>query len=226
MGSNGGSGDEKPVHSVSLSSFYMGASPVTFAVWKEYCAATGTALPEPPSWGWLDDHPVVNVSWDDIMGVDGTGGFCAWASEIAGGRLTLPSEAQWEYAARGGVGGQEFPWGNIFDSNRLWCSGKDLGDAGKTAPVNRSTRIYRNPYGLTDMAGNVWEWCSDLYDAYLSESQTNPTGPSSTSDNVRCVRGGSWLDDDPDVFRCANRGWYYPDSRGYIIGFRLSAGPG
>jgi sulfatase modifying factor 1 len=226
MGSNGLSDDEKPVHSVSLSSFYLGATPVTVAMWKEYCSATNTEMPKAPSWGWLDDHPVVHVSWDDIMGVDGTGGFCAWVSEIAGGRLTLPTEAQWEYAARGGVGGQEFPWGNIFETNRLWCSGKDEDDVGKTAPVNRSTRIFRNPYGLTDMAGNVWEWCSDLYDAYSSESQTNPTGPSSTSDNVRCVRGGSWLDYNPDLFRCANRDRDYPKLGYNGLGFRLSAGPG
>ena len=77
MGSSAGGSDEKPVHSVTLSAFRLGATPVTFVVWKEYCAATGTKLPEAPKWGILDDHPVVNVSSNDIMGSDGKRGFCA-----------------------------------------------------------------------------------------------------------------------------------------------------
>jgi formylglycine-generating enzyme required for sulfatase activity len=216
---------EKPVHSVTLSAFRMGATPVTVSVWKEYCAATGISLPVAPSWGLLDDHPVVNVSWNDIMGSNGKGGFCAWASDIAGFRLTLPTEAQWEYAARGGVDDQEFPWGNTFDRSKLWCSQKDYGDAGKTAPVVRSSKIYRNAFGLMDMVGNVWQWCSDLEGPYSSGSQTDPVGPASPSVNARCVRGGSWVSDYPDTFRCANRVMNDPGDRIDDIGFRLSAGP-
>jgi formylglycine-generating enzyme required for sulfatase activity len=225
MGSSSGDSTQKPVHSVTLSAFRMGATPVTVSVWKEYCAATGTVLPEDPSWGLLDSHPVVNVSWNDIMGVDGKGGFCAWASDISGFRLTLPTEAQWEYAARGAVDGQEFPWGNSFDRSKLWCSLKDFGDAGKTAPVVRSSNIYRNSFGLTDMVGNVWQWCSDLYGPYTGTEETNPVGPPSTSDNLRCVRGGSWSYINPVNFRCANRLGVSPDDWGSYFGFRLSAGP-
>jgi len=227
MGSTSASAlsSEKPKHTVHLSAFRLGATPVTFAVWKEYCAATGNRLPNDPGWGLLDSHPVVNVSWNDIMGSDGKGGFCAWASDISGFRLTLPTEAQWEYAARGGVEGQEFPWGNSFDRSKLWCSQKYFGDAGKTAPVVRSSNIYRNAFGLTDMVGNVWQWCSDLYGPYSSVSQTDPVGPPSTSDNVRCVRGGSWYNDNPDYFRCAYRFWSNPVNWGSDVGFRLSAGP-
>jgi formylglycine-generating enzyme required for sulfatase activity len=223
MGSSSGESDEKPKHTVKLSAFRMGATPVTVAVWKEYCYALGIALPQAPSWGLLDDHPVVNVSWNDIMGSDGKGGFCAWASDIAGFRLTLPTEAQWEYAARGGVDGQEFPWGNKYDDSKLWCSVKTAKT--KTAPVVRSSNIYRNTYGLTDMVGNVWHWCSDLYAPYSSVSQTDPIGPRSTSDNVRCVRGGSWNDYFPGIFRCALRFRINPDDRIDDFGFRLSAGP-
>jgi formylglycine-generating enzyme required for sulfatase activity len=97
MGSASGAADERPIHSVTISAFRMGATPITVAVWKEYCTATGTTLPPAPDWGLLDDHPIVNVSWNDIMGVNGDGGFCAWASDIAGFRLTLPTEAQFEY---------------------------------------------------------------------------------------------------------------------------------
>ena len=226
MGSVSGSDDEKPVHSVSLSSFWLGATPVTVAVWKEYCEATGVSMPEAPDWGWLDDHPVVNVSWEDIMGSDGKGGFCAWASEIAGGRLKLPTEAQFEYAARGGQSGLEYPWGNTFDRSKLWSSGAGYGDAKRTAPVVRTSNIYRNAYGLTDMSGNVYQWCSDWYGSYGSASELDPKGPPSSSDNVRCVRGGSWSGNDPDYFRCAIRFWFNPDFGNNNIGFRLSAGPG
>jgi len=223
MGSASGYVIERPVHSVTLSAFRMGETPITVAIWREYCAATGTVLPEDPSWGLLDSHPVVNVSWNDVMGVDGKGGFCAWASDIAGFRLTLPTEAQWEYAARGGVAGQEFPWGNSYDDFKLWCSVKS--SPPKTAPVVRTSNIYRNAFGLTDMVGNVWNWCSDLYAPYSSVSQTDPIGPPSTSDNVRCVRGGSWYGNYPDFFRCAIRFRNLPCGRYIILGFRLSAGP-
>jgi formylglycine-generating enzyme required for sulfatase activity len=111
MGSVTGYVIEKPVHGVTLSAFRMGATPVTVAIWKEYCTATKSALATAPEWGFLDDHLMVNVSRTDIMGIDCTGGFCAWASDVARFRLTLPTEAQFEYAARGGVYDQDFPWG-------------------------------------------------------------------------------------------------------------------
>lgn len=215
---------EKPIHSVSLSAFRMGSTPVTVAVWKEYCAATGTTLPSAPSWGLLDDHPVVNVSWNDIMGSDGNGGFCVWASDIAGFRLTLPTEAQFEYASRGGQSGFEYPWGNAFDDSKLWCSKSN--ERKSTAPVTRSSNIFRNAYGLTDMSGNVFLWCSDYYGPYSGTSQNDPTGPSSTSDNGRCIRGGSWYFYLPGSFRCAGRSRGNPEIGGNFGGFRLSAGPG
>jgi formylglycine-generating enzyme required for sulfatase activity len=226
MGSSTGGSDEQPVHSVTLSAFRMGATPVTVAVWKEYCAATGTELPEAPDRGLLDDHPVVNVSWNDIMGVDGKGGFCAWASIIAGFRLTLPTEAQFEYAARGGKRGLEYPWGNTFADSKLWCSTST--DRKSTASVTRSSNIFRNAYGLTDMSGNVWQWCSDLYGPYSGNAQNDPLGPSSTSDKSRCVRGGSWSNGFPGIFRCADRVRDIPGLRYFSgdVGFRLSAGPG
>ncbi len=228
MGSSIGELNQRPVHSVTLSAFRMGATPVTVAVWKEYCEATGTPLPEAPKWGLKDNRPVVNVSWDDIMGSDGKVGFCAWASDVAGIRLTLPTEAQFEYAARGGEDGLTYPWGDSFDVSKLWCAeiwiGTGMAPVTKTAPVTRTTYIFRNAYGLTDMSGNVWQWCSDLYGPYSSSSQNDPSGPSSTSDNKRCIRGGSWYNDYPDYFRCAFRGRISPDSRSNDVGFRLSAG--
>jgi formylglycine-generating enzyme required for sulfatase activity len=165
--------NEQPVHPVQLSPFRLGATPVTVSIWREYCVATGTAMPEAPKWGWLDDHPIVNVSWHDIMGADGNGGFCAWASEVAGFRVMLPTEAQWEYACRAGQSGLEYPWGNEFDLTKLWCSKAESGDTKRTAPIVRSAYNFTNGFGLTDMVGNVWEWCLDYYLAqYLVPSTT------------------------------------------------------
>ena len=225
MGSTSAGPDEKPKHTVRLSAFRMGATPVRVAIWKEYCAATGTTLPKSPDWGLLDDHPMVNVSWNDIMGVDGKGGFCAWSSDVAGFRLTLPTEAQFEYAARGGKDALRYPWGNTYDDSKLWCS--KVTDRTRTASVIRSSNIFHtHPYGLTDMSGNVWQWCSDLYAPYLGAPQTNPVGPASTYDGRRCVRGGSWDDSNPDGFRCADRDWFGPVVRDFnFLGFRLAAGP-
>jgi sulfatase modifying factor 1 len=229
MGSSTGEPDEKPVHSVTLSAFRMGATPVTIAVWREYYqAATKCFEGELFGWGWNDDHPVVNVTWNDIMGSDGKGGFCAWASDIAGFRLTLPTEAQFEYAARGGQSGLIYPWGDTFNGRKLWCSKSTVRKS--TAPVIRACNRFCNGYGLTDMSGNVMHWCADLYGPYTTIGQNDPIGPSSTTDNKRCLRGGCWNDSSPDDFRCAKRSWFYPDIRylssNLCFGFRLSAGPG
>lgn len=216
---------EKPVHSVTLSAFRIGATPVTVAVWKEYCRAVNLKMPIAPERGWKDDHPIVNVSWEDIMGSDGNGGFCAWASRVAGFSLTLPTEAQFEYAARGGQAGLDYPWGNSFDDSKLWCS--SLTARSETAPVDRKSHIFRNKFGLSDMSGNVLQWCSDLYGPYSGSAQNDPTGPSLTSNNERCVRGGPRFTAGLKRWRCAFRNKFYQDmSYPLEIGFRLSAGPG
>ena len=221
MGSSSGDPYEKPVHSVRISAFRMGVTPVTVAVWREYSKATGTKLPVTPRWGLLDDHPVVNVSWHDIMGRYGTGGFCAWASNVAVFRLTLPTEAQFEFASRGGRDGLAYPWGNKFDESKLWCSVKT--DRAASAPVVRKSNIYRNAFGLTDMVGNVLQLCSDWYGLYSRGPQTDPLGPKSSTENLRVARGASWGIDDPDVFQCALRFRNDPGSYSSHIGFRLVA---
>jgi sulfatase modifying factor 1 len=224
MGSATGYVIEKPVHSVTLSAFRMGATPVTVAIWKEYCAATKTALPTAPEWGFLDDHPIVNVSWSDIMGIDGNGGFCAWASNVAGFRLTLPTEAQFEYAAHGGMYDQDYPWGNAFDDSMVWSSVTTQRTS--TAPVVRQSAIYENAYGLTDIAGNVYQWCFDLYAPYNAAAQTDPTGPQATLSNGHSLRGGTWKYNNPGYFRCTSRDRGGADVALPIYGFRLAAGVG
>jgi formylglycine-generating enzyme required for sulfatase activity len=224
MGSATGYVIEKPVHSVTLSAFRMRATPVTVAIWKEYCAATKTPLPAAPEWGFLDDHPVVNVSWTDIMGMDGNGGFCAWASNVAGFRLNLPTEAQFEYAACGGMYDQDFPWGNTFDESKVWSSVTTQRIS--TAPVVRQSAIYENAYGLTDIVGNVYQWCFDLYAPYNAAAQTDPIGPQSTPSNGHCLRGGAWKYNNPGYFRCTSRDRGGADVALPIYGFRLAAGAG
>jgi len=141
---------------------------------------------------------------------------------VSGLRLTLPTESQWEVAARGGQEGKEYPWGAGFDRDKLWCSNTSFGDAGRTAPVSRSERIHRNDFGLTDMSGNVWQWCLDWYGPYSPGDATNPSGPASGKEKV--LRGGSWSYDLPFGFRCAYRlNWYAPGGRHNGGGFRLAA---
>ena len=209
MGADDLSDREKPVHRVTLSSFKMGRTLVTVSMWREYCAATGTAMPSAPSWGWIEDHPMVNVSWEDIAGKDGEGGFCKWAG------LMLPTEAQWEYAAKGGQD-VKFPWGDTFDESKIVCY---KNSSNRTAPVIRRDRVYVNRYGLVDMGGNVWQWCADWYGAYGSAAATNPQGAS--SGERRVLRGGSWGYSDAVDFRCAFR--FRLDPAEAYLGFRAVA---
>lgn len=200
--------DEKPVRSVTLASFRLGKTPVTVALWREL-----GALPEPPAWGWIDDHPVVNVTWDEARA------FCRWASRKSGVRLTLPTEAQWECAARGGWESKAYPWGGAFDSGRLWH------DAQSTAPVERMERIETRGFGATDLAGNVWEWCLDRYDLayYASRRARRPNPPGPRRGESRVARGGSWRCASPADFRCARRYRRPPTGRYDDLGFRLAA---
>ena len=181
---------EEPVHTVTLSSFRMGVTPVTVAVWKEYAAATKVTLPLPPTWGFIDDHPVTKISYDLIAGADGNGGFLKWIIETTGAQVRLPTEAQWEYAARGGKSDLIYPWGNSFDANLCWCS-TPTNSPTMTASVFRSSRNYVNVYGLTDIVGNVRNWCYDISAPYSSEPQVNPTGAPGPS-IFRALRGMSY----------------------------------
>ncbi len=207
-------------HRVSLSPFSMGATPVTVGMWMEYCRATGTRMPVSPPWGWKPNHPMVNVSYEDIAGEEGGGGYCGWASEKSRIRLRLPTEAQWEYCARDGGKPIDYPWGNRFDAGKLWCSLEDPLDAKRTSPVVRAERIHVNSLGLSDLAGNVWQWCSDWYGDYPSGPVKDPSGP--VTGYARVLRGGSWANFIfVNVFGCAYR---YSDSPdwGIFYGFRMS----
>jgi formylglycine-generating enzyme required for sulfatase activity len=220
MGSLTGNKDEQPVHKVTISGFQIGSTPVTVAMWKEYCDNFGKLMPTMPEWGWLDGHPMVNVSWNDIMGADGKGGYCAWASSVAGVNLTLPTEAQFEYAATSAENDYVFSWGNQYDDSKLWCSKVNIRKS--TATVKRDYNIHRNRFGLTDMFGNVWQWCFDWYGTYTRLPTSDPVEAISSLEYSRCVRGGSWRDGDPNGFRICYRGRGNPDRAGHYDGFRLA----
>jgi formylglycine-generating enzyme required for sulfatase activity len=202
--------DEKPRHPVLITrGFWLGETPVTVAAYQRFVAGQPRLKMPPapdfnPGWSKPDD-PIVRVTWDEAKA------YCEWA----GGRL--PTEAQWEYAARGGKDGLKYPWGNqITPENANYSGSKWKG----TSPV----RTYpANAWGLYDMAGNVWEWVADWYDenyyATLPSAgpAEDPRGPQSGKGRV--LRGGSFSNVSRNL-RAAFRGRYVPDFRNYSIGFR------
>ena len=194
--------DEKPVHSVTLDVFFIGAYEVTQAQWA---AVMGTE----PSYFKGDDLPVENVSWNDAVS------FCEKLSQMTGKTYRLPTEAEWEYAARGGqqVDGTKYAGSdNIGDV--AWYTSNS---SSKTHPVG--TKL-PNALGLYDMSGNVYEWCSGWYGSnyYSSSPSVNPQGPSSGSNRV--FRGGGW-NRDAQYCRVSNRSNLTPVYRGVNLGFRV-----
>ena len=206
--------NQKPQCKIYLDAYYIDETPVTNEEYKRFVDATGH--PVPHSWDenrricppGKENHPVVHVSWDDANA------YARWAGK------QLPTEAQWEKAARG-TDGRWYPWGNE-QPDTSHCN-FDNNEKGST-PIGKYSPQGDSPYHLQDMAGNVWEWCSDWYDARCYEHSVdhNPTGPSSGS--LRVLRGGSWVDEG-DLVRCAFRGWREPDAEGWKFGFRTVVAP-
>ena len=202
--------DEMPQHRVDLAAYYIDETPVTNAEYKRFLVAN-PEQPAPPDWDpddrtfprEKDNHPVVFVSWDDANA------YARWA------RKRLPTEAEWEKAARG-TDGRRFPWGQEFDQGRCNTS---LSGLRATTAVRQYVQISDSPYGVIDMAGNVWEWCADWYDAeyYKRPFTYNPPGPE--SGDWRVLRGGAW-DIPPDYARCASRDYIVPDNGYALVGFR------
>ena len=202
----------RPVHRVELDAFYMDAYEVTVGQFKQFVEESGYAYnrwQDVAKYSPGDDYPMIWVTWHDATA------YAKWAGK------RLPTEAEWEYAARGGLNGKRYPWGDDIthdDANYAGAGGKDKW--GSCAPVGS---FAANGYGLYDMAGNVWEWCSDWYgsDYYSKSPLRNPQGPSSGS--TRVVRGGFWRFN-PDRLRAAFRGFFKPTVTGNTFGFRCVSG--
>ena len=195
---------EEPVHSVTLSSYYIGKTEVTQALWK---AVMGSS-PSDTSTLKVDNLPVERVSWNDCQE------FIRKLNALTGQNFRLPTEAEWEFACRGGNNSRGYKYsGSNYIDNVAWYwdnSGK------KTHPV--ATKL-PNELGIYDMSGNVWEWCSDWYDKYSSGAQANPKGPESGS--CRVFRGGGW-GSYAGYCRSSNRGYNTPTHRHDRLGLRLA----
>lgn len=195
-------------HEVTLSAFKMSKYEVTFEQYDLFCEATGRSKPSDEGWG-RGNRPVINVNWNDATA------FAIWMG------CRLPTEAEWEYACRAGTTTPFSTGSNLttsqanYDGNYPY-NNNDKGDyRDKTMPVGS---FVVNAYGLFDMHGNVWEWCSDWYGDYPTGAQTNPKGPA--SGKYRVFRGGVW-GGSASFCRTTCRGGTTPDSRSSTIGFRL-----
>ena len=202
-----GEANEQPTHQVTLKTFKIAKTETTVAQWRAFCAATGRAMPETPSWGWIDNHPIVNVNYGDAMA------YCDWLAEKTDANYRLPTEAEWEYAARGGKGskGTKYSGGRSLD-NAGWY---DANSGRKTHSVATKNP---NELGIYDMSGNVREWCKDWYGEYNAAAQTNPKG--ATSSSYRVLRGGSWTRS-AAYCRVAYRSYGDPAHRFNYYGFRV-----
>ncbi|OFW13639.1 MAG: hypothetical protein A3F69_04870 [Acidobacteria bacterium RIFCSPLOWO2_12_FULL_66_10] len=244
MGSADAEDDERPVHRVFVSEFFIGRFAVTHDEYAQFVRATSYPAPsirELPliaaggrdsifrelssPYAWSDgqppagqgSHPVVLVRYDDALA------YCRWLSDESGRVIRLPTEAEWEKAARGGLEGQRYPWGDDMSPSRCNFLTDPLL---KQQRGTRPTGTYPpNAYGLCDVSGNVWEWVSDWYDPdyYGFGVARDPKG--SETGNLRVVRGGSWVNDDVSMLRSAYRHKVPPDTYAHSIGFRVACNP-
>ncbi len=205
------SNDEKPQHRVSIARpFAIGRYAVTFDEYDRFCAATRREKPGDEGWG-RGRRPAINVSWDDAVAC------AAWLSEQTGRHYRLPTEAEWEYAARAGTA-TRWSFGN--DESALgdyawFCGNSDS----KTHPVGEKQP---NPWGLYDIHGNVWDWVQDSYHGNYAGAPADGAKRSESCRTAdRVIRGGAWLDL-PAWLRSANRSGSWPSDRLGTLGFRLA----
>jgi formylglycine-generating enzyme required for sulfatase activity len=241
MGAEDGEDDERPAHRAYIEEFCIGVHPVTNAEYAQFVRDAGHPSPAvrnlplmvsgslehefrtlAAAYFWnngtppqgRERHPVTLVGYDDAVA------YCAWLSSRTSKPIRLPTEAEWERAARGGLEGRRYPWGDALDPA---CAHflPHVGDKAHrgTAPVGSYPP---NGFQLRDMAGNVWEWVSDWYSpTYYARAQyINPQGPEHGL--MRIVRGGAWVNADGKYLRCAYRHKVPPDSYAYSIGFRIA----
>jgi sulfatase modifying factor 1 len=241
MGSEEGDPDERPPHTVHLDDFRIGIHPVTHGEYARFVREAGYRPPaiyelplvvtaggperertfrlsgEPYVWLHSEppsdrlQHPVTLVRCADAAA------YCEWLSKASGRTVRLPTEAEWEKAARGGLEGKRYPWGDRLDPNLA----NYLTDPSQRGGTTQCRSYPPNGYGLFDMAGNVWEWVQDWYEPlfYSARVSRNPQGPGDGT--MRLLRGGSWLVADVRMLSCSHRHKVPPDTYSYGIGFRI-----
>lgn len=229
----GSSREDDPVQRIILDDYFIGQFEVTNAQYKVFCDETGYPHPD-AEWSpdgvrtksdlsEKPDYPVVGINWEDAVA------YCGWLNEKTRKIYRLPTEAEWEKAARGGLEQNDYPWGNDeLDADgryRANCGSDSDNDRIRkkdgflhTAPVGS---FPPNGYGIYDMAGNVWEWCSDHYEKPYGSKAKHTKQPSLESGEKRSLRGGSWFGG-PTHMKCAARLWNYPLIRYASTGFRVA----
>jgi len=206
--------NEGPVHRVSLNHFAIGRSEVTFADYDRFAKATSREMPDDRGWG-RGNRPVIFVSFEDATA------YAAWLTEQTGQQYRLPTEAEWEYAARAGTQ-TKYWWGNKIEPNRAACHycqsqwGYDAANE-MTAPV---CSFAANPIGLCDTVGNVSEWTCSPYKMRYNGKEQRCILHQTHRNGIRVIRGGSWFSK-PRGVRVSQRSRYLIDSRKAVIGFRL-----
>jgi formylglycine-generating enzyme required for sulfatase activity len=243
MGSNE-SDDEKPIHSVTVSDFYIGKYEVTVAEFEKFITATryktdaekgGNSRVYTTKWEtkegvyWKHDikgdlrlrsdynHPVIHVSWNDATA------YCKWLKETTGKGFRLPTEAEWEYAAGGGNQSKGYTYsGSNTINNVAWNyeNSRKLGSEHKNYGTNPVGQKLSNELGIYDMSGNVYEWCEDTWHSNYQNAPINGSAWIDEKSNIRLVRGGSWSIN-PNLCRVADRLSYNPYYRFNYIGFRV-----
>jgi formylglycine-generating enzyme required for sulfatase activity len=209
MGDESGNDDEKPVHRVSLNSFLIGKFTVTVSEFRKFLHSTSHDFPAHVLNNFTEQHPVTHVSWIDAIE------YSKWLSKSTGESFRLPTEAEWEYAARSGASENTYPWGK-----EDWISLTSLHTRFQKGPEPVGSMLDANAFGIFDMGMNVHEWCKDWYDPdyYQVSPEDNPAGPS--SGRRRSSRGGSWRHQ-IKITRCAARSSIPPDYRYADYGFRI-----
>lgn len=219
--------DEQKKHEVTLNAFEISKFEVTVWEWKQYTKATKLKMPKAPKWGWQDKLPMNNITWEEAIS------YCNWLSKKEGftpayamngpfytcnfksNGYRLPTEAEWEFAAKGGKLSKGFKYSGSNTLDEIaWHKGNSNG-----VPHVVGSKL-QNELGLYDMSGNVWEWCWDWYnkDYYKIEDSKNPKGPE--SGEKKSVRGGSW-DSQINYVRPANRISTAPEKTHEFYGFRV-----
>lgn len=202
--------DATPPHRVNVTAFGMAMHEITFSQYDQYCEATGQPKPEDRGWG-RSARPVINVSWQDAKG------FAEWLSQKNGRTFRLPSEAEWEYAARAGQG-RRYWWGNTMEINMANCAECGSRWANRsTAPVGS---FASNPWGIFDMSGNVHEWTLDTVVENYTGAPETAEARLDGDQKQRIVRGGSY-NSSTNAITVYARDWFPKGQRSRDIGFRL-----